>query len=68
MQKSTGVVVQDTAWEGYEDIPLWIMQGYGTLIDEAIEQIENLGQGKPNMFSCRQRWVFCRCRSGIFSF
>ncbi|MDD2573769.1 MAG: diaminopropionate ammonia-lyase [Firmicutes bacterium] len=41
------VVVQDTAWEGYEDIPLWIMQGYGTLIDEAIEQIEALGQDKP---------------------
>lgn len=46
-KKHGGVVVQDTAWEGYEDIPLWIMQGYGTLIDEAIEQIENLGQGKP---------------------
>ena len=25
-----GVVVQDTAWEGYEEIPAWIMQGYGT--------------------------------------
>ena len=23
-----GVIVQDTAWEGYRDIPLWIMQGY----------------------------------------
>jgi len=42
-----GVIVQDTAWPGYEDIPLWIMQGYGTLIDEAIEQIEALGEAKP---------------------
>ena len=25
------VMVQDTAWEGYEDIPGWIMQGYGTM-------------------------------------
>ncbi len=24
-----GVIVQDTAWEGYEKIPSWIMQGYG---------------------------------------
>lgn len=29
------VMVQDTAWEGYEDIPEWIMQGYGTMGYEA---------------------------------
>lgn len=34
-----GVVVQDTAWEGYEDIPSWIMQGYGTMASEADEQL-----------------------------
>lgn len=33
------VVVQDTAWEGYEKIPTWIMQGYGTMVLEAIEQM-----------------------------
>ena len=33
-----GVVVQDTAWEGYEKIPAWIMQGYGTMASEAGEQ------------------------------
>lgn len=33
-----GVVVQDTAWEGYEKIPSWIMQGYGTMASEAAEQ------------------------------
>lgn len=37
------VLVQDTAWEGYEDIPRWIMQGYGTLFDEIHEQAD--GQG-----------------------
>jgi diaminopropionate ammonia-lyase len=34
-----GVIVQDTAWEGYEDIPSWIMQGYGTMASEADEQL-----------------------------
>ncbi len=34
-----GVVVQDTAWEGYEEIPSWIMQGYGTMAEEAAEQM-----------------------------
>lgn len=33
------VMVQDTAWEGYEDIPTWIMQGYGTMGLEAYEQL-----------------------------
>lgn len=34
------VMVQDTAWEGYEDIPGWIMQGYGTMGYEAYTQME----------------------------
>lgn len=32
------VVIQDTAWEGYEKIPSWIMQGYGTMASEASDQ------------------------------
>lgn len=42
-----GVVVQDTAWEGYENIPTWIMQGYGTMADEANEQFSRLEAGAP---------------------
>ena len=42
-----GVVVQDTAWEGYEEIPAWIMQGYGTMAMEADEQLEQMGCGRP---------------------
>jgi len=37
--KNNGVVIQDTAWEGYEEIPAWIMQGYGTMALESIEQL-----------------------------
>ena len=37
-----GVIVQDTAWEGYEDIPGWIMQGYGVMALEACEQLREL--------------------------
>ena len=37
---SPSVVVQDTAWDGYEEIPTWIMQGYGTMASEAAEQLE----------------------------
>ncbi|MBD5559368.1 MAG: diaminopropionate ammonia-lyase [Clostridia bacterium] len=42
-----GVIVQDTAWEGYEDIPSWIMQGYGTMAMEAAEQLEAAGVRRP---------------------
>lgn len=41
------VMVQDTAWEGYEDIPLWIMQGYATIVDEVMEQIEEREEEYP---------------------
>ncbi|HWR41765.1 diaminopropionate ammonia-lyase [Sporomusa sp.] len=41
------VVVQDTAWEGYEEIPTWIMQGYGTMALEALEQLQAMGVEKP---------------------
>jgi len=34
------IVVQDTAWDGYEEIPRWIMQGYMTMVYEAVEQLK----------------------------
>lgn len=42
-----GVMVQDTAWEGYEDIPRWIMQGYMTLALECLDQIRGAGREMP---------------------
>lgn len=35
------ILVQDTAWEGYEDIPAWIMQGYTTMAYEAAQQLKD---------------------------
>jgi len=39
-QEKGWVMVQDTAFNGYEQIPAWIMQGYTTLALEAVEQFE----------------------------
>lgn len=36
------VLVQDTTWPGYEEIPLWIMQGYLTMAREAIGQMNGV--------------------------
>ena len=38
-QEQGWIVVHDTAWDGYEDIPAWIMQGYATMGLEAYEQL-----------------------------
>ena len=46
-QTEHGVMVQDTAWDGYEKIPAWIMQGYGTMASEAAEQLEADGVKRP---------------------
>lgn len=42
-----GVMVQDTAWDGYEKIPTWIMQGYGTMSLEADKQLAEYGCKRP---------------------
>ena len=46
-QTEHGVMVQDTAWEGYEEIPAWIMQGYGTMAAEAAGQLKAAGLERP---------------------
>ena len=47
MNTKNGVMVQDTAWDGYEEIPSWIMQGYGTMAMEADEQLAQYGCERP---------------------
>ena len=42
-----GVVVQDTAWDGYEKIPSWIMQGYGSMACEAAQQLRQMSVNRP---------------------
>jgi diaminopropionate ammonia-lyase len=40
------VLVQDTAWGGYEQVPAWIVEGYSTLFEEIDAQ---LGQAEPGL-------------------
>lgn len=43
-------IISDTSWEGYEDIPRWVMQGYTTLVAEAQEQLAGQGLSRPTHF------------------
>ncbi len=53
-QQNRWLLIQDTAWTGYEDIPLRVMQGYLSMFDEAVEQ---LSPGRPTH-------VFVQCGVG----
>ena len=49
--KNGWVMVQDTAWEGYDHIPLWIMQGYATMGKEIVGQLDKeLGEQPTHIF------------------
>ena len=38
-----GLLVQDTSFPGYEEIPSWIVEGYSTLLSEVDQQLASLG-------------------------
>jgi len=40
-------IIEDTSWEGYEEIPIWVMQGYTTMYAEIQEQLSAQGFIKP---------------------
>lgn len=46
-QEHGWILVQDTAWPGYEEIPAWIMEGYTTIAWELFQQLEDLGGRMP---------------------
>ena len=45
--ENEGIVVQDTSWEGYHNVPLHIMQGYTTMGAEIVEQLAAYGDQAP---------------------
>jgi diaminopropionate ammonia-lyase len=49
-EKNGWYLLQDTAWPGYEEIPLWIMQGYMTMCKEALEQMAEHDAAPSHVF------------------
>ena len=45
--KRDGLLVQDTAFTGYERIPAWIVEGYATLLAEVDESLRLNGEPAP---------------------
>ena len=46
-QEHGWILIQDTAWPGYEQIPAWIVQGYTTIAQEIGTQLAQSGWEKP---------------------
>ena len=40
-------IISDTSWDGYTEIPTWIMQGYTTMLLEAQEEFAGMGIKRP---------------------
>jgi diaminopropionate ammonia-lyase len=36
------LVISDTSWPGYEEVPRWVIDGYGTIFDELGRQTESM--------------------------
>lgn len=67
-EKYGWVIVQDTAWEGYYDIPTWIMQGYATMAAEALDQLKGMGVDKPtHIFAQAGVGAFAGAMQGYFA-
>ncbi|ARX84491.1 MULTISPECIES: diaminopropionate ammonia-lyase [Streptomyces] len=45
------VLVQDTAWDGYEEVPARIVEGYSTLFAEVDGQLADAGAGAPDLMA-----------------
>lgn len=43
------LVVSDTAWEGYTQVPRWVVDGYSTIFDEIDGQLADHGWPRPNV-------------------
>lgn len=46
-KKNGWQVISDTAWDGYTEIPVWVMQGYTTMFAEVQQQLVSMGEFQP---------------------
>lgn len=45
----THLVISDTAWPGYEQVPAWVIDGYHTIVDEVLAELDATGRERPTV-------------------
>jgi diaminopropionate ammonia-lyase len=43
------IIVSDTSWPGYEEIPKWVIDGYSTIFSEVADQLADRRQPTPDV-------------------
>jgi diaminopropionate ammonia-lyase len=43
------LVISDTSWPGYEDVPRWVVEGYSTIFFEIEDELRDLGETPPDV-------------------
>lgn len=43
------LVISDTAWDGYADVPRWVIEGYSTVFREVDDALAERGAGHPDV-------------------
>jgi diaminopropionate ammonia-lyase len=45
------LVISDTSWPGYEEVPHWVMEGYSTIMSEIDEELVRHGKKNPELIA-----------------
>ena len=43
------LVISDTSWPGYEDVPRWVIDGYSTILWEVSDELDRRGEEGPTL-------------------
>jgi diaminopropionate ammonia-lyase len=43
------LVISDTSWPGYEDVPRWVIEGYSTILWEIDDELAERGETGPDL-------------------
>ncbi|MEA2523403.1 MAG: diaminopropionate ammonia-lyase [Thermomicrobiales bacterium] len=43
------LVISDTSWPGYEDVPRWVIEGYSTIFWEVEDELRRRGEPGPDL-------------------
>jgi diaminopropionate ammonia-lyase len=43
------MVISDTSWPGYENVPGWVIDGYSTILHEVDDELQERGESPPDL-------------------
>ena len=47
--EADGLLISDSSWPGYERVPLWVIEGYSTMLWEIEDELGRRGEGGPDL-------------------